>query len=292
MNKTVKFFMLFTALSMALAGCGQKKHAEPQGQVAVKVNGQPIMAADFGAMSAFGGGVPIGVPVSAAKMKAMVDAELLRQAAVDSGLDKDEAVRAELAKSSQESPRRILALAYVNKQLSSIPAPTDAEVNAYYNSNPAQFSERRQYKLDTCAIKGVSGKEAAIKAELKKSKKFDHFVRWLKAKKIAHGCVPVSLSSAQADEKLLQKLKNIPAGSSLVEDGKDLMAVTFVQDMQNDPLTLDQAKPAIVKTLMDKKKSEGYVSLIKELRAKAKIEYVPPYAESGFDPLKGLNGAK
>jgi EpsD family peptidyl-prolyl cis-trans isomerase len=292
MYRFAKFVMLVAVLGISLSGCGQKKPADKKedGPVAVKVNGQPIMAADFGIMPGLNGGGPTGRPVSASDMRQMVDLELLRQAAVDSGLDKDEAIRAKLAKAPQESPRQILGLAYVNKQLSSIPAPTDADVVAYYNNNPAQFAERRQYQLGSCAIKGINGKESKIKTELEKSKKLTDFERWLKANKIEHGCVSVPLSSAQADEKLLQKLKNIPVGGkAVIEDSKDLMEVTFVQNMQNDPLTLDQAKPAIVKTLMDKKKTEGYASLIKELRAKATIEYVPPYSASGFNPFRDMD---
>jgi EpsD family peptidyl-prolyl cis-trans isomerase len=291
MYRFAKFVMLVAVLGISLSGCGQKKPADKKedGPVAVKVNGQPIMAADFGIMPGLNGGGPTGRPVSASDMKQMVDLELLHQAAVDSGLDKDEAIRAKLAKAPQESPRQILGLAYVNKQLSSIPAPTDADVVAYYNNNPAQFSERQQYELVSCAIEDDEKEEARIKSRLVVDKQPDKFEKWLKANKIKHGCVPVSLGSDHADEKLLQKLKDIPVGGNVFNIDNRLMSIVFVKGRQNDPLTLEQAKPAIVKTLMDKKKTEGYASLIKELRAKATIEYVPPYSASGFNPFRDMD---
>jgi EpsD family peptidyl-prolyl cis-trans isomerase len=284
--------MLIAAFGLSLSGCSDREHAETSGPVAVRVNGQPIMVADFGTKPAFdpSGQLP---PVSPSLMKAMVDLELLRQAAVQSQLDQDEKIRARLAGSPQESPKRkILALAYINKQLSSLPAPSDAEVSTYYNSHPAQFAERRQYELQACVIKPPAGTEAKVKGQLDKSKQFDRFVRWLKANKVRHGCVPVSVSSAQADEQLLQKLKNVPVDSSVVEDVKDQMAITFVQAMQNDPLTLDQAESKIVKILRDKKKAAAYDSMIKQLRDKAKIEYVAPYTANGLTVNLATPGKK
>ena len=274
--------MLAVALSLSLSACGNKKQAAAEeGPVAVRVNGQAIMAAEFGAIAALPGAGQLP-PVSASDMKTMIDLELLRQAAVESKLDQDEAVRAQLAKSPGGSPRKALAFAYINKQMSSIPAPTDADVSGYYKANPAQFAQHRLYELEECVIKPATGTEAKIKAQLGKSKKFDAFERWLKASKIKHGCISVSVDSAKATEGLLQKLGTVSVGDSVVEDGKGQMTLTFVQAMHDDPLTLDQAKPQIVKVLMDNRKKEGYANMIKQLRDKAKIEYVAPYTEQGL----------
>ncbi|MGA7951413.1 MAG: peptidyl-prolyl cis-trans isomerase [Thiobacillaceae bacterium] len=285
MNQTYKLLLLVAVLSLSLPACSNKKHPEALGQVAVKVNGQPVMAADFGMMSGLAGAGQM-LPVPATDMKLMVDLELMRQAAVEFGLDQDKEIRARIdALPKDSSPRKTLALAYINKQMSSIPAPTEAEVSAFFNSNPARFAERKHYELEACSIKLPAGKEAEIKAQLGKSKKFEDFERWLKAKKIKHASVPVSVISDQADDRLLQKLKDVPVGGSVVEGGKDQMTVTFVRDMQKVPLTLDQARPQIMKTLMDNRKAERYQNMVKELRDKAKIEYVPPFTEKGFHPM-------
>ncbi|HYP68115.1 MAG TPA: peptidyl-prolyl cis-trans isomerase [Thiobacillaceae bacterium] len=282
MNQTYKLLLLAAAVSLLVPACSDKKPSAAE-QAAVRVNGEPIMAADFGIKSDLTGAGQMS-PVSASDMKLMVDLELMRQAAVASKLDQDKEVHAKLADSPKELPRKILALAYINKQLSSIPAPTDAEVTAFYNSNPAKFAERKRYDLQACVIKPTNGKEAKIKAQLSKSKKYDDFERWLKANRMKHASLPVSVISDHADGRLLQKLSNVPVGGSVVEDGKDQMTITFIRAMQNDPLTLDQAKPQIMTMLKDKKRSEGYANMIKQLRDKAKIEYVPPYTEKGLQP--------
>lgn len=296
MNQSSKLLLILLAVSsLSLTACSEKKPAaKTDTQIAVKVNGQPIMAAEFGFSPGLGEAAPMLKSVSASEMKLMVDLELLRQAAIESKLDQDDAIRAKIAEATKNAPtdspddflnaslRKTLALAYINQQLAAIPAPAEAEVSAFYNDNPARFAEHRHYELHSCFVRGTAEKEATIKARLAKSKKFDDFERWLKASKLKHGCVPVSLDSAKADESLLQKLGDVPANGSIVEGGKDQMTITFVDAMQKDPLTLDQAKPQIMTTLTDKKRSEGYANMVKQLRDKAKIEYVPPYTASGL----------
>ncbi len=272
--------MLAAALSISLSACGNNKHTNADGPVAVKVNGQPILAAEFGVKPGLDGAA-LMPSVSESDMKLMVDLELLRQAAVESKLDQDKEISDRMSK-SKESPRRTLAMAYINKQMSTIAEPTEAEVSAYYNDNPAQFAERKHYELNACYIKHVAGKEAKIKAQLGKSKKFDVFERWLKANKITHGSLPVSVDTDKANEGLLKKIEAVPVGGSVVEDGKDQMTITFVSAMREDPLTLEQVKQQIMKTLFDKKKLASYRDMIKRLRDQAKIEYVPPYTENGY----------
>ena len=104
----------------------------------------------------------------------------------------------------------------------------------------------------------------------------------MKANKVQQGCVPVSLDSAGVDEKVVQKLANAPVGGSIAGEGKGWMSITFVRDMKRESLTLDQAKAQIAKTLMHKKKAAAYAQMIKQLRGKAKIEYVPPYTANGM----------
>ncbi len=280
MNKTRFVLGLVVAFGISLSAWSGEKHTEDKGQVAVKVNGQPIKAAAFGFRPGLSPSGLVLAAVSASDMKNMVDLELLRQAAVQAKLDQDEKIRAKLAKAPNRA-RRTLAFAFINKQLSSVPAPTDADVSAYYNSNPLQFAQRKRYDLQTCVVKSVAGEEVDIKSELARSENFDDFERWLKVNKVQHGCTPVLVDSARADEKLLQRLANVPVGGGIAEEDKDWMSITFLMTMKNDSLTLDQTKAQITKTLMGKKKAATYAQMIKRLREKAKIEYVPPYTANG-----------
>lgn len=285
MNKISSLIMLVVALGVSLSGCKDNKPVDAAEQVAVKVNGQPIMAVDFGVKPGLGGSGQMLQGVSASDMKLMVELELLRQAAVQSGLDRDEGIRAQLARSPGEPPRKTLAMAYVNKALSGVPAPTEAEVGDFFNGNPARFAERKHYELQACIIKPVDGMAEKIKSQLDKSMKFDDFERWLKANKVKHGSVPVTTDADQLGDPLLQRLRGITVGGSVVEDGDNQMTITFVRAMQDAPLALDQAKPQIIKMLTDRRRSESYANMVKQLHDQAKIEYVSPYTANGLAAL-------
>jgi EpsD family peptidyl-prolyl cis-trans isomerase len=280
MNKTRFVVVLIMTLGILQSAWSGEEDKEDKGQVAVKVNGQPIMATAFGFKPGLSPSGLVLAPVSTSDMKSMVDLELLRQAAVEAKLDHDEKVREELAKAPNRE-RKTLAFVFIRKQLASVPAPTDAEVKAYYNSNPLQFAQRKRYELQTCAVRRVPGDEAQLKAELARSKKVDDFERWLTANKVQHGCTPVSVDSARANEKSMQILANVPVGGSIAQEAKDWISITFVKEMKNDSLSLDQAEEQITKTLTHKKRAAAYAEMVKQLRGKAQIEYVPPYTASG-----------
>ena len=50
----------------------------------------------------------------------------------------------------------------------------------------------------------------------------------------------------------------------------------------DQPVTLAAAKPMIASRLMEKRRSETIDNMVKQLRDKAKVEYVPPYSASGL----------
>lgn len=287
MNKTANLLLLVAASMIALPAFSNIHHADSADQVAVKVNGQPIPAIDFGIKMGLKGAGTLK-PVTESDMKLMVDMELMRQAALQSKLDqvKENQTRiAALPKGASKDPvRKLLALAYINKQMSGVPMPGNAEVSAYYRGNPALYAERKHYELQTCMVKPSAGKDVAVKAQLNKSRKFEDFERWLRSNKIAHGCVPVSVTADEANEKVALNLRNIPVGGNVVEGSKDQMTITYVRAMRNEPLSLDQAAPKITKLLSDKNKSDAYEKMVKQLRDKAKIEYLPPYSANGLAP--------
>lgn len=287
MKKSASLLLFVAASMIALPAFSNIHHADSADQVAVKVNGQPILAIDFGIKMGLKGAGTLK-PVTESDMKLMVDMELLHQAALQSRLDKVKEIQTRIAAlpkgASKDPVRKVLALAYINKQLSGVPMPSNADVSAYFQSNSALYAERKHYELQTCMVKPVAGKDVAVKAQLSKSRNFEDFERWLRSSKIAHGCVPVSVTADEANEKVALKLKNVPVGGNVVEGSKEQMAVTYVKAMRSEPLSLEQATPTITRLLSDKRKSEAYEKMVKQLRDKAKIEYLPPYTANGLAP--------
>jgi EpsD family peptidyl-prolyl cis-trans isomerase len=289
MNQTSKLLVLVAVASLSLSACTDKestnavKSIPAESKVGVKVNGEAVSVAELETKS---GHDPSGKKqgLTEDRMKQMVDMELLRQAAVETGLDKDENIRARIAISN----RTILAMAYMEKQLGSIGEPTEAEINDFYNNNPVRFAERKIYEVHEFNIQAPPGKAADIRAQLDKSVKAPEFEQWLKGSNIPYNASPLTVSSDRLPEDVLQKLKNVPVGGATVLGGDQQMNVVFVLAAQTQPISLAEAKPAVAATMMEKRKKEILDNTMKQLRDKAKVEYVPPYSEKGLaaEPAK------
>jgi EpsD family peptidyl-prolyl cis-trans isomerase len=279
-RKTGNLLILASVLSLTLSACGEKKPtvAAPS-NVAVKVNGQAISVAEIDAKSGHGEGSNTHA-ISGAKLKSLVEMELLRQAAVQTKLDADENVRARIANST----RTILAMAYMEKQLAAIGKPTESDIKDFFNQNPARFAERKEYAFQEFSIQAPPGKAAEIQAQLGKVKNFQEFDQWLTGNNIPHGSAPVSVTSDRLPEDVLQKVKNVPVGGTAVVGGNEQMNVIFVLGQQSQPITLEQAAPMIPTILTEKRRTEALENMMKQVRDKAKVEYVAPYTANGYTP--------
>jgi EpsD family peptidyl-prolyl cis-trans isomerase len=282
MNQCSKLLLvLLAASSLTLGACSEKKTAATaDSKVAVKVNGQAISAAEIDPQA--GNTMePHGNSISGPRINKLVDMELFRQAAVQSKLDADENVRARIATAN----RMILATAFLEKTISSVGKPTESEINAYYNQNPDRFAERKQYAIHEFGIEAAPGREAEIQAQLAKGNKVEEFDQWLTAKKISHGSSPAGVTSDRLSDDVLQKLKNVPVGGTALISGPKQMNVVFVLAEQKQPLTLTQAGREIANMLVEKRKRDALDNALKQLRDKAKIEYVPPYTANGLGTM-------
>lgn len=275
MSHFQKMFLLTAMLSVALAACGEKKAA---GHAAMKINGEAISVAEMERQMEESGHSPESGPgITGKMMSSMIDKEVMRQAAIKDKLDNDENVRAGLALAN----RMILATAYMQKQMSAIVKPTDAEVNEYFKQHPEFFAERKVYDLQEVAIKPKPERLAEVKAKVAGGADLKDFLRWLDEKKIAYTSQQFSASSDQMRDEVAAKFKNIHVGQGITLDASNQMSALFVNSVQPQPVTLAQASPMIMKRLFNTRMSESVENKIKQLREQAKIEYLPPFTEKG-----------
>jgi EpsD family peptidyl-prolyl cis-trans isomerase len=278
MKQTGKLLLLAAALSLPLAACNDKKAAAPgAAKVAVKVNGQAINLSELDIKSGNVAGQAKHA-VSDQVIKRLVDMELMRQAAEQAKLDKDENIHARLA----IAKRTILATAYMEKQLASIGKPNGDEISAFYNQNPARFSARKQYAIHEFSLQAPPGKAEEIQSQAAKGKTVQAFEQWLTQNQIPHNSTPVTVTSYRLPDDVLQKLGKLTVGGNMALIGKDQMNVIFVLGEKSEPLALAQVEPMIASMLVEKRKAETLERMVKDLRDKAKIEYVPPVTANGL----------
>ena len=274
-----KLMVLVAVLGVALTACGVKKNTD-HADVAVKVNGEAITSVELQdnarQHTQIRSGQEVSVPGDV--IKSQIDMELLRQAAVKDKLDADKLISARLA----ESNRFILATAYLEKQMAAIAKPGEAEIKAYFDQHPDRYAERKQYDLQELRIQTGPDNAAKIRKKLGSGKNFKAFMRWLNEKKIQNNGQQLVVTADQMPEEILQKLESIKPGEAITIDGKDQLNVILVNAVKPQPVTLEQASPMIEKMLDKKHKQDGMNDMMKQLREKAKIEYVPPYTANGM----------
>jgi len=269
-------------LCLAVAGCGDNKQGDTA--AAAIVNGEALSAAELKMKLSQYDHLPDErkSAVAGTLLKSMVDMELLRQAAIKDKLDADEAIRARI----DSSTRMILAEAYMTKQGAAIAKPTESEIKAYFDKHPELYSDRKVFEMEELMIKVRQEDAAEVKEKLGDGKNYNEFVAWLGQTKIPNNSQPVSAASEDMPAEVLGKLKNVAAGDVITLEEKDQLSVIRVNAVHSQPMALEQAKPAIEEKLYKQRRTEAMDSMFKQLRDKAKIEYVAPYSESGIVAVK------
>lgn len=274
--KSSKFSLfLIAVLGVSLIGCGNK----PGSDVVVNVNGKPVTVSEIN-LKAGVSATEKNLPISPVMMKSLIEAELIRQAAADQKLDQDEAVRAKIANATQS----ILISAYMEKTLAAIAKPTDADNRAYFDQHPERFAGRKQYDTREIFIPLKPGVADKVKAQLGTVKGADEFVAWLKTNQILHHDKPVSLPSDQILPEIMDKLKNLAVGGHAVLENSTQMSIIFVTALTSQPVTFEQVAGQLSEIVLNDRRQTAINTAVKQLRDKAKVEYVKPYSENGFTP--------
>jgi len=279
--KKVALPLLLAAL---ITGCEAKKEgasvdATPQGEVAAKVNGIELSAQQIKQALQRLPNLDAEQTKAASlqTLRNLVDQEVIAQKAVTEKLDQDPAVMQSL----EMARRQVLAEAYMARKLGTSVEPTDAEVSAYFDQHPDLFAKRKIYRLQEISIKAPKDKQEAIRAQLAASKTLNDFAMWLKAEnfsaKAAQGVKPAE----QLPLELLPKLAQMPHGQAIIVNAPDGLLVIVLADSQMQPVTLEQAKPVIVRLLQTQSRQKVAKAELDALKAKAKIEYLGEYVDAG-----------
>lgn len=283
-------------LALVTAGCdsrqkGVSTEAKPAMEVAAKVNGTELPAAQVEQVAKRLGNPDADVPAAARLQAArsLVDLEVAAQKAVTDKLDQDP----EVVQALDMARRQILAEAYMNHKLGKSVEPSEAEVTAYYDQHPELFAKRKIYRLQELSIKAGPEKQEAIRAQLAASKTLNDFAAWLKRENLPVKVGEGVKAAEQLPLELLPKLAQMPNGQALVVNSPDGLLVIVLADSKLQPATLEQAKPAIARLLQNQTRQNAAKAELDTLKAHAKIEYLGKFAEAGKqDPPPAAGGTR
>lgn len=266
-----------------MAGCGDKKDGTAEEgkptQVAAKVNGTELTVSqvNYALQRIPNLDKDQSKAASLQVIRNLVDQEVLAQKAQSEKLDRDPVV----VQALDAARRQIMAEVYMTRKLGTPAEPTDAEVSDYFNKHPELFTKRKIYRLQELSIKAPKEKQETIRKQLADSKTLGDFAAWLKDEKYPVQASQGVKPAEQLPQALLPKLAAMPDGQAMIVNTPEGLLVILLADSQVQPVTLEQAKPAIARLLQNEARQKAAKAELDKVKAEAKIEYVGEFADAG-----------
>jgi EpsD family peptidyl-prolyl cis-trans isomerase len=259
-----------------LAGCGDKKKEKAATQTAAKVNKEEITVHQINFVLAQQRAIPPDQAASASRvvLERLIDQELALQKAADQKIDRDPRVVQQI----DAARREIIARAYLEKIGSGAPKPTPPEVTAYYEAHPALFKERRVYSLQEVSIEATPEQVANLKTTLSDAKTFAEFVSYLKANNIRFSGNEAVRGAEQLPLASVDQFAKMKDGQAMFNARPGGAQVVHLAASRAQPVSLQQATPAIEQFLLNERKRKLIADDMQALRSAAKIEYAGDFA--------------
>ena len=260
-----------------LAGCGDKKKDKLASQTAVKVNKEEITVHQINFVLQQQRGLKPEQADAASKqiLERLIDQELAIQKAEVLKLDRDRRVMQQL----EAAKREIVARAYLDKAGEAASKPTAQEIAKYYEANPALFKERRIYSLQEIAIEAKPEQVPQLRTQLANAKSINDFVEYLKANDFRFSANQAVRAAEQLPLASLGTFAAMKDGQTILSPSASGAQVIVLAGSRAQPVTLEQATPAIEQFLLNDRKREILAKDMKSMREAAKIEYVGKFAE-------------
>lgn len=265
------------AAAALLAACGGS-NKETASQTAAKVNKEEITVHQINFVLQQQRGIkPEEVDAASHQiLERLIDQELAVQKAEELKLDRDPRVVQQL----EAAKREIIARAYIEKVGEAATKPTAAEISKYYDDNPALFKERRIYNLQELAIEAKPEQVAELKAKLEAAKNISDFIETLKAEGYRYTANQAVRAAEQLPLANLGTFAAMKDGQAMLNATPTGAQVIVLAGSRSQPVTLEQATPAIELFLVNERKRDLINKDMKAMRDGAKIEYVGKFAEA------------
>ena len=262
--------------SLLLIGCGGKQDRAAT-QTVARVNKTEITVHQINLALRQQPGMRPEQAESAGRqiLERLIDQELAVQKAEDLKIDRDPRVVQQIEAAKNET----LARAYLEKVGEAASRPTAEEVQKYYQDNPALFAERRIYNIQEIAVEATPDQLPALRAKLDSSKNIAEFVEFLKAGDYRYAGNQAMRAAEQLPLNSVEALARMKDGQALLVPSANGAQVIVLAGSRMQPVSLEQARPAIEQFILNDRKRKLVADDLKTLRTQAKIEYVGKFAE-------------
>lgn len=263
-------------LSALLAGCGPDSKSSSATQVLAKVNGDEITVHQLNdRLSQVQ--LPPGFDATATRkqvLEALIDEQLLVQKAVADKLDRDPQV----LQAIERTKRQILAQAEVERLAAKADITAD-DAAKFYAANPDLFEKRRIYTFHQFLL-NTPKLEPAVKSQMDEAKTPADIIAILKLAGIKFRDQTGVRAAESLPMEVLPRVARMARGDILLQSEAGQVLLMQLVDTTVEPVDLARATPAIKTYLATSKKKDAAVSLLKDMRQKARIEYVGGLADA------------
>lgn len=261
--------------ALALAACGPDSGAAGDAQVAATVNGQSIAFRQITRPIRPGNGeAPPPNQEAFAALDRLIDQELFAQRAREMRLDQDPAVQVEL----EAARHHILAQSYIDRSMRVVEV-TPEEIGRFYQEHPILFEQRRVYYFQELTIAVGSEHLEAFRQLVAASTQLDEIAAWLRE----HGLAFQRAMSIKTTEHLppgvLPRLAAMQNAQLEVFEDDGTLTIVQLMMAQPAPVGLSEASPFIEKMLLAEKRQAFMRDKARQLRDKAEIRYLGPFAQ-------------
>jgi EpsD family peptidyl-prolyl cis-trans isomerase len=264
------------ATAVLLAACGDKGEA-PASQTAVKVNKDEITVHQINFVLQQQRNLRPEQAEAASKqvLERLIDQQLALQKAEETKVDRDPRVMQQI----EAARREVIARAYLEKVGEAAPRPTPEEIKKYYDEKPALFSQRRIYQIQEIGIETTPDRLPEIRERLAAAKNINEFVTYLQGSGLRFTGNQAVRAAEQLPLNSLDALARMQDGQAMLVPTATGAQVVVLAGSRMQPVTEEQARPAIEQYLLNERRRKLVEEDLKALRAAARIEYVGKFAE-------------
>jgi EpsD family peptidyl-prolyl cis-trans isomerase len=276
------------AAAVFLTACGDKKD-KAASQTAAKVNKDEITVHQINFVLQQQRGLRPEQTDAASKqiLDRLIDQQLALQKAEDQKIDRDPRVVQQL----EAAKREIVARAYLEKLGEAAPKPAPEEIKKYYDDKPALFRERKVYSIQEIAIEAKPEQVQTLRDNLASAKDINAFVEYLKANEFKFSGNQAVRAAEQLPLNSLDAFSKMKDGQAMVVPAANGVQVVVLAGSRSQPVSEEQAKPAIEQYLLNERKRKLVEDDLKAMRAAAKIEYVGKFAQAASAPAAAATPA-
>ncbi len=276
--------VVLIAAALALTACGKSDEKKGATQVAAKVNSGEITVHQINFALQRIPGLKQEQLGEAKKqvLDNLVTQELAVQQAIEAKLDRDPNVQQMI----EAARRDILAKAFLEQSTKSLGKPSADEVKKYYAEHPELFSARKIFRIEEIGFNSTPEAVALVNDLISKGKTGNELVSGLKAKGIEVGGGVTVKPAEQIPLELLPKIAQSKEGQPQLVNVGNRSAIFTVLASKPEPISEAAAQPVIEQFIANKAKSDMVANTIKQLKDKAKIEYMGEFSPSSSNSQK------